>query len=215
MHNDNHEGQSISMPYLIADVDFNRKLRISEKNVEHTVSFLENGAKDFILPDFVTPHGYRFVKSLKQAQYRMITSGDKPETVYAVKLIFRNDIIVDKETCTQIMVWRTFSPEHQDAVSDFPRRFFRFLLDNYRIIVTDEEQTGDGKRFWQIMIAWSISVGYHVYISDGGEIDRPLTAVTSMDELLDKWDAFCWGIDTDLHRHRLIVISKEVLSSPN
>ncbi|QTL41801.1 hypothetical protein HGO23_18765 [Xenorhabdus budapestensis] len=199
------------MPYLIEDVDFNLKLRLSDKNIEQTISFLENGAKDFILPDFVVPYGYRFVKSLKQDQYRMITISDKPETVYAVKLIFRRDIVVDKETCTQIMVWRTFSPEHQEAVSGFPRRFFRFLLENYSIIVTDEEQTGDGKRFWQIMIAWSMSVGYHVYVSDGGEIDRPLTVVSSMDELIEKWDSFCWGTDADLHRHRLIVISQEIL----
>lgn len=212
MNNDKKEERRTSMPYLIEDADFNHKLRISEKNVEHTAAFLENGAKDFVLPDFVIPHGYRFVKSLKQDQYRLITTDDQSETVYAVKLIFRKDIVVDKETCTQIMVWRTFSPEHQEAVSDFPRRFFRFLLDNYRIIVTDEEQTGDGKRFWQIMIAWSISVGYHVYVSDGGEVDRPLTAVASMDELLEKWDTFCWGTDAELHRHRLIVISKAVLS---
>ncbi|CDH25586.1 hypothetical protein [Xenorhabdus bovienii] len=204
--------RNISMPYLIEDVDFNRKLRISEKNVDHTISFLGNGVRDFAFPDFVVPHGYRFVKSLKQDQYRMITKDAKPETVYAVKLIFRKDIVIDKETCTQIMVWRTFSPEHQDAVGGFPRRFFRFLLENYNIIVTDEEQTGDGKRFWQIMIAWAMSVGYYVYVSDGGEMDRPLMAVSNMDELLERWDTFCWGGDTDLHRHRLIVISKEALS---
>ncbi|CDG98865.1 conserved hypothetical protein [Xenorhabdus bovienii str. puntauvense] len=32
---------------------------------------------------------------------------------------------------------------------------------------------------------------------------------------LEKWDALCWGGDSDLHRHRLIVIRKEILSWPS
>ncbi|WP_340616922.1 hypothetical protein [Xenorhabdus entomophaga] len=206
----NTTGEPI-MPYLIPDAEFNRKLHTSERNREHTKTFLENGAKDFTFPGFIAPYGYRFVKSLKQDQFRMITTGDNPETVYAVMLTFRKDIIIDKETCTQIMVWRTFSAEHQDAASGFPRQFFKYLLENYSIIVTDEEQTGDGKRFWQVMIAWSISTKYHVYVSDGTEIDRPLTQISSMDELIGKWEAFCWGHDAEVHRHRLIVISKNDL----
>ncbi len=60
--------------------------------------------KNFTFSDFIAPYGYRFVKSLKQDQFRMITTDDNPETVYAVMIRFRKDIIVDKETCTQIMV---------------------------------------------------------------------------------------------------------------
>lgn len=34
-----------SMPYLIPDADFNAKLKIHSKNIEHTKEFLEQGFK--------------------------------------------------------------------------------------------------------------------------------------------------------------------------
>ncbi|OTA18966.1 phage protein [Xenorhabdus beddingii] len=200
------------MPYLIPDADFDLKLSLLDKNIEHTKNFIEKGVIDFHLADAVIPDGYRFVKALNKDEYRMVTTGaGQPETVYAVKLLFRNDIVINKETCTQIMVWRTLSSKHQTAASSLPRIFFKHLLKSYSIVVTDEEQTGDGKRFWKIMIDWALVTNYHVYISDGTEMDRPLTQVSSISELIEKWEAFCWGYDTEVHRHRLIVISKNAL----
>ncbi|MDC9615365.1 hypothetical protein ABLB69_15515 [Xenorhabdus khoisanae] len=200
------------MPYLIPDADFDLKLSLLDKNVEHTKSFIEKGVIDFHLPEATIPNGYRFVKALNKDEYRMVTTeSGQPETVYAVKLLFRNDLVLNKETCTQIMVWRTLSFKHQIAASSLPRVFFKHLLNSYSIVVTDEEQTGDGKRFWKIMINWALETNYHVYVSDGTEIDRPLTQISSMDELIGKWEAFCWGHDAEVHRHRLIVISKNDL----
>ncbi len=201
-----------SMPYLIPDADFNVKLKIHSKNIDHTKEFLEKGVEDFVLPEYSIPDGYRFVKSLKRNQYRLISTTNAPETVYLVELIFREDIIFSKTTCTQVKVWRTVSEEHDIATRYLPRYFFSYLLKTYSIVVSDEEQTGAGKRFWETMIDWAFTAHLNVYISDGTEENRPLTVVKDTDDLYENWDAFCWGKDRDTHTHRLLVISKEKLS---
>ncbi|EPG6292125.1 hypothetical protein L8T16_06845 [Enterobacter cloacae] len=200
------------MPYIIPEADFDRKLNMSEKNVTHTEGFLAKGVQDFTLPGFTTPYGYRLVKSLREDHYRLITDSQSPETVYAVKLIFREDIVETRKTCTQILVWRTPNVIHDRAVQGLPQDFFRFFLEQFAIVVSDEQQTIDGRRFWERMISWAITTpGYHVYVSDGTEEDRPLTFMTSWDDFYQTWADFCWGADKDVHTHRLLVISKDQL----
>ncbi|EHL7920559.1 hypothetical protein ACWKBE_002051 [Enterobacter hormaechei] len=200
------------MPYIIPEADFDRKLNMSEKNVTHTEGFLAKGVQDFTLPGFTTPYGYRLVKSLRDDHYRLITDSESPETVYAVKLIFREDIVETRKSCTQILVWRTPNVIHDRAVHGLPQDFFRFFLEQFAIVVSDEQQTIDGRRFWERMISWAITTpGYHVYVSDGTEEERPLTFMTSWDDFYQTWADFCWGADKDVHTHRLLVISKDQL----
>ncbi|PHM49659.1 hypothetical protein [Xenorhabdus miraniensis] len=210
------EAKNHSMPYLIPDTGFNYKLRHPKKNEEHTKAFLQKGVKDFELPNFDVPYGYRLVKSLKEHEYRMVTISDNSETVYFVKLNFRKDIVLERETCTQIALWRTPRMKHQNAIGNLPRDFFKYLLSKYSIVVTDEAQTQDGKRFWEKMIDWAMVKGYRIYASDGtsddGEMNcPPLTLISSMTEFYDRWDEFCWRNDKDVHTHRLIVISQNSL----
>ncbi|MBS9424082.1 hypothetical protein [Photorhabdus caribbeanensis] len=197
---------------LIPESDFDIKLNMTEKNVEHTQAFIEHGVQDFSLPGFVTPYGYRLLTSISGNQYRLVTDVDMPETVYAVKLEFMEHIVPSKKTCTQILVWCTVLPQHDEAVRGLPQEFFRFFLERYSIIVSDSEQTLDGRRFWERMIAWAISInGYHVYVSDGAKGERPLNLITSWDDFYVIWANYCWGHDKDYHYHCLFVISKELL----
>ncbi|QZN94107.1 hypothetical protein [Symbiopectobacterium purcellii] len=201
-----------TMPYMIPEADFDRKLSVVKNNIEHTHAFLKKGVVDFSLPGFVVPFGYRLVKSRNDEHYRLITDVQDPETVYAVKLVFRHDIVDAKKTCTQILVWRTVQAQHDTAVHGLPKIFFQFFLESYSIVVSDEEQTSDGRRFWETMISWAMSTsGYHVYVSDGTQESRPLTFMTSWDEFYTTWADFCWGNDKDCHSHRLLVISKDKL----
>ncbi|WJV60996.1 hypothetical protein PCO87_13795 [Pectobacteriaceae bacterium C52] len=200
------------MPLNILDASFNKKLNMTDNNIEHTAEFVARGVAEFTLPGFVTPHGYRLLKSLHSDQYRMVTNDADPVTVYAVKLQFMNDIVPCRKTCTQIMVWRTVLPQHKVAVTSLPQKFFEFFLESYSIVVSDSEQTSDGRRFWEGMIAWAIQTdGYQVYVSDGTKEERPLTFMTSWDDFYGTWANFCWGDDKDYHLHRLLVISKEKL----
>lgn len=200
------------MPLLIPSAGFDAKLNMTEKNIEHTEAFMASGVKDFSLPGFVTPHGYRLLASVKSEQYRLVTDSEIPETVYAVKLALLEHIVPTRKSCTQILVWRTVQPQHDSAVRGLPQEFFRYFLSHYSIVVSDAEQTLEGRRFWERMIAWAIqSDGYHVYVSDGTEEERPLTFMTNWDDFYGTWADFCWGNDRDCHLHRLFVISTEQL----
>ncbi|MFP1739787.1 hypothetical protein [Lonsdalea quercina] len=200
------------MPLEIDAAGFDNKLSMTDKNIEHTENFISKGVTEFNLSGFIVPHGYKLLRSRSQDQYRLVTDGSVPETVYAVKLSFLDNIIPARKTCTQIMVWRTIQPQHEHAVHGLPQKFFRYFLSVYSIVVSDSEQTKEGRRFWERMIAWAMKEnGYQVYVSDGTKEERPITLMTSWDDFYGVWAQFCWGSDKDCHPHRLLVISSETL----
>jgi len=198
-------------PLMIDSADFSHKLGLVSRNVEHTEAFLARGTADFHLPGFVLPVGYRLLKSLYSDEYRIVTTDEgKPYTAYAVKLEFHNEITFPHGAATQVMVWRTPRTLHQSVVSGFPQFFFQWLLSEYNVVVSDSEQTGDGQRFWLRMIDWAFTMNYQISVADGtvGE-ERHLTPVNSYAELEERWIAFAWGYDRDVHPHRRLVISKK------
>ncbi|WP_422387601.1 hypothetical protein [Erwinia aphidicola] len=202
------------MPLLIPSAEFDEKLSRTStgKNTQHTQAFIDGGSHDFYLPDYAVPPGYRLLQSSREDQYRLIKAGAEPETVYAVKLLLLDTIVPSRRSCTQIMVWRSVLPQHEEAVHGLARRFFRYFLQRYSIVVSDSEHTGDGCRFWEGMIAWALAQPeYHVYLSDGRFDDRPLRAIPNWDDFYDHWAQYGWGEDRDYHPHRLFVISHEKL----
>lgn len=44
-----------SMPYLIPDADFNVKLKIHSRNIDHTKEFLEKGVEDLYYQNIASP----------------------------------------------------------------------------------------------------------------------------------------------------------------
>lgn len=202
------------MPVLIPAAGFEKKFGsvISGRNGDDTRYFLAKGVRDFALNGLSLPSGYRLVCSLKEDQYRLIADSKGAETVYAVKRVLMKNILPLRETCTQILVWRSVLPQHESVVSGIAKRFFRFFLSRYAIVVTDSEHTGDGKRFWEVMIAWALAEpGCYVYLSDGSRADRPLERIHSLDAFYQHWSGYAWGSDRDVHSHRLFVISREAL----
>ncbi len=205
-------GSNDIMPRKISGTEFNQKLRINRRNVEDTLHFLAEGVSEFVLPGFVLPKGYRLVKSRTKDQYRLIAEGEKPETVYLVELRFRRDIVIGKTTCTQVKVWRSSAYNHVEIIKDLPRQFFINLLNSYSIMVTDEEQTDAGQRFWETMISWAFSQNYFVYASNGEEEERSLARIANMEDFYLNWIDVYWGKDKDIHPHKLVVISQSPLN---
>ncbi len=193
-------------PGLISDAEFNRKLNAPDLNREHTKVFLDKGVKPFTLPGYVPSVGYRLVISLDEKQCRLLC-GDI--TAYAVKIVIGKFVMPGKTHCAQVMVWRTFLAEHQHALQSVARLIFAWLLETYEIVVSDNEQAGDGRRFWEYRIAEAIAdPHYEVRIRDGTKEDNKLTLIQSTDEFVSKWSPWAWGTDPEIHQHRLLVISK-------
>ena len=197
-------------PLMIDSADFSQKLGLISRNVEHTEAVLARGTAEFHLPGFLLPVGYRLLKSRYGDEYRLVTTDDgKPYTAYAVKLKFHKEITFPHGAATQVMVWRTPRAVHQRVISGLPQLFFQWVLSEYDIVVSDSEQTGDGQRFWLRMIDWAFTMNYRISVADGtvGE-EWTLTPVNSYAELEERWIAFAWGNDREVHPHRRLVISK-------
>jgi hypothetical protein len=92
---------------------------------------------------------------------------------------------------------------------------FAWLLETYEIVVSDNEQTSDGRRFWEYRISEAIAdPDYEVLIWDGTKEDDELTLIQNTDEFVSKWSPYAWGTDPDVHPHRLLVISKIKPTNP-
>jgi len=206
------------IPEEISDADFSPKLNITEKNMIITADFISKGVEDFHLPGYEIQHGYRLVKAKSHDHFRLITTDLEPETAYAVRLVHSNFIIPNRTNCTQVMIWRSLRPEHKGAVQGIAALFFNFFLNSYSIVVSDTEQTQQGRRFWEYRIIEALTnPELHVYVSDGTQGDkdglRPLYPVFTDEAFFDTWSDFCWGTDKNAHSLRQFVISKEKIDS--
>ncbi|CAH0542991.1 hypothetical protein [Vibrio marisflavi] len=195
-------------------------------NREETRAFLEAHHSGFHLPDYVVPSGYILVANspkttadgVVQSICLISTSGPQPETVYKVKKIVRDcpNAYLPIENCTQLIVWRQFDGVHSDVLSRFARQVFNFLLQSHNIMITDEEQTDDGRRFWLNRISESFSMSdRNVYYIDLNNVDDQLVPIVERirdnEEMMDEYYEKGWGNNED-HKNRAFLISKLNLS---
>ncbi|MET4759553.1 hypothetical protein [Endozoicomonas sp. NE40] len=115
------------------------------------------------------------------------------------------DIPNDGRPVRQIMIWRDIETNAGDDSHGLVETvFFDFLIEQYNIVVSDSEQTREGRRMWRKLISMAISKGL-----EAGRIDQTKHSydlIRNRSELNEaaKW---LWGED-DIHRDRLAVIMK-------
>jgi hypothetical protein len=213
------------MPQLI-EVGFDMKLTTPSSNKTETTFFLASQPQEFVLPGFVVPAGYRLVTKhhtsttdgVMQTICLIYMGDDVPEMVYKVKLIVRNEpnAYLPVKNCTQLLVWRQVAGPHSLVLSGFARQVFHFLLRSNNIMITDEQQTSDGKRFWLDRMGEAFSIGEAcVYYIDLDELDDGLTPVVvliqSFEDLMESYVPKGWGSDEN-HKNRVFVISNQNLN---
>ncbi|EGU45686.1 hypothetical protein VII00023_00320 [Vibrio ichthyoenteri ATCC 700023] len=212
------------MPQLI-EVGFDMKLTMPSSNKTETALFLASHPQEFILPGFVIPAGYRLVTKLHtptadgvmQTVCFIYTGGDVPEMVYKVKLIIRNEpnAYLPIKNCTQLLVWRQVAGPHSFVLSGFARQVFQYLLQSNNIMISDEQQTPDGKRFWLDRMGEAFSIAdVSVYYIDLDELDKELSPIVvriqSFEDLMEKYVPNGWGAD-EAHKNRVFLISTKKL----
>lgn len=207
------------MPRLIPPAEFARKLESFERNVSEAEYFLKQGTVEYSVPSITLPTGYSLLQSAKehtgkcgeeQIKIRLVF-GD--EIIYAVNLNILDGVVNGKH-CTQVMVWRSVNDDHEDVLTGFARKMFEHFVEEYVVIVSDDEQTTDGRRFWQTRILNALRKGAFVYFTDMNELDDDkiniIHHVASQEEFNDKWYDHGWG-EAEEYKDRLFIISKDEL----
>ncbi|MGR6831326.1 hypothetical protein [Aliivibrio wodanis] len=213
------------MPQLI-EAGFDMKLTTPSSNKEETAAFLNAKPKAFALPDFAVPAGYQLVASNPaknqdgeiQTICLIYSGGDVAETVYKVKMIVRSEPnqYLAVKNCTQLIVWRQAAGPHGLVLSGFARTIFNFLLRSHNIMITDEQQTADGKRFWLDRMGESFAIiDRKVYYINLDQLDNDMTPIVehieSFDELMENYVPQGWGVDEE-HKNRAFIISTQNLT---
>ncbi|MCZ4310133.1 hypothetical protein AB6D66_01855 [Vibrio pomeroyi] len=213
------------MPQII-EAGFDMKLTTPTSNRIETAAFLEAKPSVFVLPDYVVPAGYSLLANepaqTTEGEVQIIclisNTGAVPETVYKVKIIVRTEpnAYLPVKNCTQLIVWRQVAGPHGYVLSSFARTVFNFLLQSHNIMITDEQQTADGKRFWLDRMGESFVIADRsVYYVDLNELDDELVPVIDpihgFEELMESYVPKGWGADEE-HKNRAFIISKQNLS---
>ena len=213
------------MPQLI-EVGFDMKLTKPSSNKVETAAFLEAKPQEFVLPDFAVPAGYQLVASSpvqsQEGEVQTIcliySGGDEAEIVYKVKMIVRNEpnAYLPIKNCTQLIVWRQVAGPHGAVLSGFARTVFNFLLRSHNIMISDEQQSADGQRFWLDRMGESFVIAdRNVYYIDLNELDDEMVPtvnhIHNFDELMEEYVPKGWGTGEE-HKNRAFIISTQNLS---
>lgn len=197
------------MPKLIPETDFSDNLRRPSSNKSAAKKFLAKYPKPYVLNGFDVPDTYKFVCNKKGKQIRLINKADidNPRIVYAVDIQL-SDKKIAQQSCSQVMVWS--DPLEEELTIGLPKKVFNSLLDEHIIMISDDEQTEDGKRFWERRIVQAIRDQHHVYYYDSLQLGSSLIDIDSAEEFLDKYEPMGWGRD-EQHKGKMFIISKTKL----
>ncbi|EDL8063751.1 hypothetical protein CTA21_16495 [Salmonella enterica] len=197
-------------PRLIDSTGFARKLDHPTQNMSHTAHFMNCGTRHFDLEFYTPPWGYQIRSSMDGREFRLVVGG---YTAYYVKLKESTHLLPGVKHVTQVAVWRSDLPAHEAAVYGLPKLMFAHLLKHYTVVVSDEEQTPDGARFWRARIRQAIEAQTQfVYAWDGTKEDAAPVRILDQEQFSEQWEDLMWGRDRDVHQHRLFIIAGRDLS---
>lgn len=195
------------MPKIFSD-DFEQKLRRLPTNIAETEAFLHDQPTHLALPDFVVQHGYRLLQSKIRGTHEgnerticlIADTATYSETVYKVKVLVCEtpNAYLNVTNTTQLLVWTTAAPNHENALNGFASKVFAYLLQTHNIMVTDKDQTPDGRRFWERRILEAISMNNrHVYYIVLSELEDELVPVifeiSNSDVFYEHYEPLAWG----------------------
>ena len=195
---------------------FDAKLNITKSNREETAAFLADKPHDFYLKNWIVPYGYELLASRPSLEdegtKQTIALVFQGQTVYKVQTFVRNspNAYMNEKNFTQLIVWRA-SGHDPAVISGFARAMFNHLLQSYNIVISDEHQSEDGKRFWIDRMSESFKMfNRKVYYIDLNELDDDMTPIIteiiSRDELYEKYIPMGWGPEPEF-KDRAFVIS--------
>jgi hypothetical protein len=73
-------------------------------------------------------------------------------------------------------------------------------------MITDKQQTPDGKRFWERRIIQALDDNCFVYYCDKSQDKNDLQNIANADDFFEIFEPLGWGNDK-AHQHKLFIIS--------
>lgn len=158
--------------------------------------------------------GYRLIR----VDHRKRPNGDEFEIALVndveSSVVYYNKVMISIITdlkcrpATQNLVWRSSNAQHGAVLRDVAQKvFFNYILDKYDVILSDNQQTGEGKFFWQRMMSSALAFGMNVYYYQ--MMNAQLQPIPNQDALNDLEDQL-WSEEEDQQYH-LALISKVAL----
>ncbi|MGF1756656.1 hypothetical protein L4D76_01650 [Photobacterium sagamiensis] len=212
------------------------KLTTPSRNKEETGIFLSESPYPYEVPGFIEPQGYGLMRSRDKldadgtkftialiytgrdnTDYTRLNEDEcNAETVYKVTVLSRPspNAYLAIENCSQVLVWRQIAGPHSAATRGLPTLIFNHLLDNHNIVITDDQQTEDGKRFWLDRMGESFTTSNKsVYFVDLNEVFESsmtprVSHVATFHDLLEDYVPYGWG-STEEFKDRVFILSKE------
>lgn len=195
-------------PQTIKRAKFTEVFNKPSSNKNEAKKFLEKYPIAYSVDDVILPEYFELKSNKAKTKIRLLdrTDKDNPRIVYAVDIKINQQVIAH-HTCSQVLVWA--SPSNEDLLIGFPRKIFNHLLKRYAIMITDQEQTPDGKRFWERRIVQAFNDGLLVYFYD--TTNQLLIAIKNSDDFFENYEPESWGNDK-VHKNILFIISATPIS---
>lgn len=138
-------------------------------------------------------------------EYALIRNEDNYVAYY---MQFRFDLInqIKRQCVRQITVWRSVLVSEQSGLAK--RIFLNHLLKSYQTVITDAEQTPDGRRFWADRIRDCLSDGIIVYYLNI-IAPREITQIHTMADYADIVSGRpAYGDETKFQHRRFVITSQ-------
>lgn len=121
--------------------------------------------------------------------------------------VVKSEIVIprDGKPVTQVLIWRKRS-QTQRTHGVVQSIFFEYLLPNYNIVISDNEQTRNGQRMWLDLLEGAIEragLCAASFNTNTGIVD----SINNEKELYER-SVWLWG-DNEIHQERLAVIASK------
>lgn len=124
---------------------------------------------------------------------------------YYNQVVISNIVDLNCRPATQNLVWRSADSRHSAVLRDVAQKvFFNYILSRYDVILSDNQQTGEGKFFWQRQMSTALALGLHVYYYQ--MMNATLVDIPDQDALDGLADQL-WS-ESDDQAYHLALISK-------
>lgn len=188
----------IETPQMIGDFDFNLN---SNETVASKLARLMDGTEEFITT-------YNTLK-LYRKRYQIFAVDEKNrETPLAYWVKLADNQVFGVKGITQIGVWRdSASTRTKDLAKHV---LFNVILPEFKVIITDAQQTADGRHFWILRVDDALASGLNVYLA---HVMRPtkFVSIRSMDEFTEfSLSGEIWGTTQKFMTHKVIITAENL-----